>query len=190
MSYVRVSPYSHERIAHLLRLLRPAPESWVTRAQRTISDLILRNEPVTAGVRLTEGDLAALGRALEAPLFRQRFDADPVGASRAAGHPQLASALEQEIQGLVALAERIAEDDAYRTELDADPAATLARSGLPAATAEPLLRALAEPDDALAEPPEVVAHAHEQLPVRARLLVLLLGTSAVAEKMRVVARRA
>jgi hypothetical protein len=42
----------------------------------------------------------------------------------------------------------------------------------------------------LAKLPEVVAHQHEQPPLKARLLILLLGSSAVAEKIRSPARRA
>ena len=62
--------------------------------------------------------------------------------------------------------------------------AALVAAGMPAATAEPLLQALAVPDDVLAKLPEVVAHQYEQPPLRARLLILLLGSTAVAEKIR------
>ena len=96
---------------------------------------------------------------------------------------ELAVGLEREIRELVALAERIANDDVYRAELDADPVTALVAAGLPAATAEPLLRALAVPDEVLAKLPDVVAHQSEELPLRARLLILLLGRPAVAEKI-------
>ena len=101
---------------------------------------------------------------------------------------ELALALEREMRELVALAERIANDDVYRAELDTDPMAALVAAGMPAATAEPLLQALAVPDEVLAMLPEVVAHQHEQLPLKARLLILLLGSTAVAEKIRAATR--
>ena len=50
-------------------------------------------------------------------MFRQRFDADPVPAVEAAGMHELALRLDQEMRELVALAERIANDDVYRAEL-------------------------------------------------------------------------
>ena len=141
--------------------------------------------------RLKDGDLAELGRALEIdPMFRQRFDADPVAAAEAAGMPELALGLEREMREVVALAERIANDDVYRDELNADPVAALVAAGMPAATAEPLLQALAVPDEVLAKLPDVVAHEHEQLPLRARLLILVLGSTAVAEKIRAATRGA
>ena len=91
---------------------------------------------------------------------------------------------------LVALAERIAIDDVYRAERDADPVAALVAAGMPAAAAEPLLQALVVPDDVLAKLPEVLAHQHEQPPLKARLLIILLGSTAVIETIRSPARRA
>jgi hypothetical protein len=61
---------------------------------------------------------------------------------------------------------------------------------MPAATADPLLQALAVPEEVLAMLPEVVAHQHEQLPIEARLLILLLGSTAVAERIRSATRGA
>jgi putative modified peptide len=140
---------------------------------------------------LTDRDLAELGRKLEVdPTFRQHFDADPVAAAKAAGMPELAVGLEREMRELVALAERIANDDFYRAELDKDPVAALAAAGMPAATAEPLLQALDLPDEVLARLPEVVAHQSEQLPLKARMLLLLLGRPAVTEKIRAATRGA
>jgi hypothetical protein len=52
------------------------------------------------------------------------------------------------------------------------------------------LRALAVPDEVLAKLPDVVAHQHEELPLKARLLILLLGRPAVAEKVRTAIRGA
>jgi len=180
---VPVNPHDDARLVHLLQLLRPAPHDWITRAQR-ISD------SPAAATTLTDRDLAELGHELEVdPAFRQRFDADPVAAVEAAGMQELASRLDEELRELVALAERIANDTVYRSELDADPVNALAATDLPAATAESLLRALAVPDDVLAKLPDVVAHHHEEQPLRARLLILLLGSSAVAEKIRSAARR-
>jgi putative modified peptide len=178
---VPVNPDGDERLARLLRLPRPAPHGWVIKAQRIPSDMSV----------LTDRDLTELGRELEVdPMFRQRFDADPVAAAEAAGMRELALGLEREIRDLVALAERIANDDVYRAELDADPVAALVAAGMPAATAEPLLQALAVPDEVLAMLPEVVAHQHEQLPLKARLLILLLGSAAVAAKIRAATRGA
>ncbi len=139
---------------------------------------------------LTEGDLAELARELETDLkFRQRFDADPVAAAEAAGMHELASGLEREVRALVALAERIADDDAYRAQLETDPVGALVAADMPAATAEPLLQALAVPEDVLAKLPDVVAHQHEH-PLEARLLIFLLGSTAVAEKIRSATRGA
>ncbi len=176
----------------LLRLLRPVPRYWVTRAQRILPDLSTPGHHLRAAeTRLAEGDLAELRHALEVdPLFRQRFDADPIAAARAAGMRELALRLEWEMGELVALAERIANDDRYRAELDADPVSALVAAGMPAATAEPLLQALAVPDKLLAKLPEVVAHQHEQPPLRARLLITLLRSTAVIEAIRSPARSA
>ena len=178
---VPVNPYPDERLARLLRLLRPVPQRWVVKAQRILLD---------TGV-LTDRDLAELGRKLEIdPTFRQRFEADPVAAVEAAGMRELALGLKRELRALVALAERIANDDVYRAELDTDPVAALVAAGLPEATAEPLLRMLAVSDEVLAKLPDVVAHQYGQLPLRARLLLLLLGSTAVAEKVRSATRGA
>jgi hypothetical protein len=182
---VPVNLYGDERLARLLRLLRPAPQGWVTKAQRIPLGMSVRDQPVAEERRLTEGDLAELARVLETdPMFRQRFDADPVAATEAAGMRELALGLKREMRELVALAERIANDGVYRAELDMDPVAALVAAGMPAATAEPLLQALAVPDEVLAKLPEVAAHQHEQLPLKARLLILLLGSAAAAEKIR------
>jgi putative modified peptide len=180
-----VTTYGDERLARLLRLLRPAPTAWVTKAQRIPLDMSFGDQPVVDERSLTDGDLAKLGRELEIdPVFRRRFDADPVAAAEAAGMVELAVGLEWEMRELVALAERIANDDVYRAELDTDPVAALVAAGIPAATAEPLLQALAVPHEVLAKLPEVVAHQHDEQPLRVRLLILLLGSTAVAEKLR------
>lgn len=160
-------------------------------AQRIFLDLSLPGRPRASETRLAEGDLAELRHALDLdPLFRQRFDADPIAAAQAAGMRELALRLAWEMRELVALAERIASDDVYRAELDADPVAALVAAGMPAATAEPLLQALAVPEKLFAKLPEVVAHQHEQPPLRARLLMILLGSTAVVETIRSPARRA
>jgi hypothetical protein len=189
---VPVDPFDDERLVSLLRLLRPAPQGWVTKARRIPLDISLPDQQVVEARRLTDGDLAKLARELETdPMFRQRFDADPVAAAEAAGMRELALGLEREMRELVALAERIAHDDVYRAELDTDPTAVLVAAGMPAAIVEPLLQALAVPDEVLARLPEVVAHQHvQQPPLKAQLLILLLGSSAVAEKIRSVTRNA
>jgi hypothetical protein len=187
---VPVHAHGDARLAHLLRLLRPAPLGWLTKAQRIFLDRSVRDSAAEAR-GLTDRDLAELGRKLEIdPMFRQRFDADPVAAVEAAGMHELALRLEREMRELVALAERIANDDVYRAELDTDPLTALVAAGMPAATAEPLLRALAVPDEVLAKLPDVVAHQSEELPLKARLLILLLGRPAVAEKIRAATRGA
>ena len=167
--------YAVERIVRLLRLLRPAPDGWLTKAQQI---------PLDTGV-LTDHDLATLGRRLESdPIFRQRFDSEPVAAVEEIGMHGLASKLEWEMRELVALAGRLANDEVFRSELDTDPVAALVAAGMPAGSAEPLLHALAASDDALAKLPEVVAHQPEHVPLRTRLHILLLGTHAVAERLR------
>jgi putative modified peptide len=181
---VAVNPYGDVRLARMLRLLRPAPQGWVTKAQRIPFDISARE-------RLTDGDVAELGRKLEIdPMFRHRFDADPVAAAKAAGMHELALGLQREMREVVALAERIASDDVYRAELHTDPVKALVAAGMPAATAEPLLQALSVSDEVLAKLPEVVAHQHEEVPLRARLLIFLLGRPAVAEKIRAASRGA
>ena len=75
--------------------------------------------------------------------------------------PDVAVGLEQEIRELVALAERVAYDDAFRTNLEADPVAALDAAGMPEAAAEQLLDALDVPDEVRARMSEVVAH-HQQ----------------------------
>jgi hypothetical protein len=134
---VPAKPYDDEGLARLLRLLRPPPEGWVTEAQRIPLDMSGR-ERSSAEETLTDGDLAEFGRKLEIDSFRRRFDADPVAAAEAAGMHEFALGLEREIRELVGLAERIANDDAYRAELVRDPVAALLGAGIPAATAEPL----------------------------------------------------
>jgi len=137
---------------------------------------------------LTDRDLAELGRKLESdPMFRQRFDSDPVAAAEETGMRELASRLKREIRELVALAERIASDDALRGELDGDPVSALVAAGMPAETAEPFLQALAVRDEVLAKLPDVVGHQYEPVPRTARLLILLLGTTVVVEKIRATA---
>lgn len=177
-------PYDNDHIARLLRLLRSAPEAWVARAHGIPADL--RGEQA-----LTDRDLAELGRKLEVDAtFRHAFDLDPVAAAEEAGMRGLASRLRYELGELVALAERFARDDAYRRTLTADPIETLAMAGLPAAAAEPLLEAFAVPDEVLERLPEVVAHVRKPLSPAARVLVLLLGSTAVATELRSAARRA
>jgi len=188
---VRVKPYGDDRLARLLRLLRPAPQDWVTKAQRTLLNMITRDQREAAERGLTDGHLAELGRKLEIDLnFRQRFDVDPVAAAEAAGMHKLALGLEREMRELIALAERIARDDVYRGDLHTDPVAALVSAGMSAATAEPLLQALGAPEEVLAKLPEVVAHRYEEPPRKARMLILLLGSTAVAEKIRSAARGA
>ena len=172
---VPVSPYSHERLAHLLRLLGPAPLRWITRAQRSATD----------STALTDRHLAELEWKLESDAsFRERFDADPVAAAEAIGMRQLARALDHEIRELVGLAERIANDPEYRTALESDPVTALRGEDVSATIAEPLLRALAFGEDAVAKLPEVVAHEYEPLSRTARLRLLLLGSAAVVTAIR------
>jgi hypothetical protein len=172
---VPVSPYAQERLAHLLRLLRPAPAAWIARAQQIVVE----------STTLTDHDLAHLERKLESDAsFRDRFDADPVAAAEAVGMQHLARALEQEIRGLVALAERIANDPEYRVTLQRDPGAALRAEGMPATSAEQFLGALAIGDETVAKLPEVVAHEYEPVPNTARLRMLLLTSSAVVRAVR------
>ena len=159
------------------------------RAKRVFMDHRISDTSTPARKLLTNGDVARLRRALEVdPLFRRRFDVDPVAAAEDAGLPDLAMALEQEIRELVALAQRVAYDDVFRARLEQDPVAALGAAGMPEAAAEKLLNALDVPDEVLARVPEVVAHHQQELPLRAHLLVLLLGSTAVTEKTRIATR--
>ena len=109
---VALNAYSRQRLAYLLRLLRPAPERWVTKAQSTILEMLARDRTAADATPLTETQLSELGDALERdPAFRRSFDIDPVAAAEAAGWSDLARGLEREMRGLVALAERIAADE-------------------------------------------------------------------------------
>lgn len=182
------NPYSQERLVRLLRLLHPAPNDWVTRAERTIADLLVGER--APAQPLTDLELTELSRALERdPSFRRAFDIDPVAATEAAGWPELACSLQEELRALIALAERIAADDAFHEALHADVLGTLHAADVPVAAAEPLLRALAEPDELLAELPEVVAHQHERESGRTRRLIVLLSSTVVAETLRDRSRR-
>lgn len=172
----------------LLRLLQPAPNDWVTKAQRTITDAL--GGGLAPAQALTDRELTELSRALERdPSFRRSFDLDPVAATEAAGWAALARRLQQEFRELIALAERIAADDAYYEALHADVLGTLHAADVPVPAAEPLLRALAEPDALLAKLPEVVAHQHERESARMRRLIVLLSSTVVAETLRDRSRR-
>jgi hypothetical protein len=163
----------------------------VARAKRVFLDHGISDTPAPARNLLTNGDLATLRRALDVdPMFRRRFDADPVAAAQDAGMPDLAVRLEQEIRELVALAERVARDDVFNAELAEDPIAALEAAGIPEAAAGQLLKALDVPDELLAWMPEVVAHRQQELPFSAHLLILLLGTMAVTEKLHAATRDA
>ena len=167
--------YDEERLGELLQVLRPAPEAWVRRAQE-----------IPLGPPLDDSNVAELARRLETDEgFRKRFDADPVAAAEFAGMYELSAQLRREMRELVALAERITSDSAYREQLENDPQAALVAAGIPGETAEPLLRAFALPEDVL-EKVEVCAHRSEGLSLKARLIMLLLGTSAVNEAVRTV----
>jgi hypothetical protein len=182
------NPYSQERLVRLLRLLQPAPNDWVMRAQRTIADL--RGRERALAQPLTDIELAELTRALERdPSFRRSFDIDPIAATEAAGWLELARSLQQEFEELVALAERIAADDAYHEALHADVLRTLHAVDVPIPAAEPLLRALAEPDELLAKLPEVVAHQYDRETARIRRLIVLLSSTVVADTLRNRSRR-
>lgn len=173
------SRYDDERLARLIQTLRPAPGDWVRRAQG-----------IPSSSPLTDDDLAALTRRLDRdPSFRESFDSDPIATAEKAGMPALAGQLEREMQELVALAERITNDSAYRVQLADDPEAALVAAGVPGETAEPLLRAFAMPEDVLDKVPEVSAHCMEKLSPKARLVILLLGTSAVDAAIRSASRR-
>ena len=104
--------------------------------------------------------------------------------------PDVAVGLEQEIRELVALAERVAYDDAFRTNLEADPVAALDAAGMPEAAAEQLLDALDVRDEVRARMSEVVAHYQQELPLKAHLLILLLENTSVTERMRTAPRDA
>ena len=188
---VAVETDSQDRLVRLLRLLQPAPRDWVTRMQHTISDMLVRDRDLPLESALMDGGLRKLTRALKRdPAFRRAFDADPIAAAEDAGWPELARALEGEMRALIALAERVAADDAFRAELERKPLTTLEAAGIPSDAAEELLRALSAPDDVFTLLPEVVAHGHEQEPIGTRLLILLLGATEVRETLRKLSSRA
>jgi hypothetical protein len=182
---VAVNSYSQERLARLLRLLRPAPPAWIGRTQRTLLEMLTHDRSADVGSGLTEAELTDLARALELdPLFRRSFDEDPVAAAEAAGWPTLARNIERDIAQLVAVAERITTDASYREELLEDPLVRLEKSGMPALAGEQLLQSLGGPDDVLARLPEVVAHRQDDASTHSRLLILILGSAAVGAMLR------
>jgi hypothetical protein len=181
---VTPNAYSRERLVHLVRLLRPAPQPWVSTAQAAILALMARDRAAVDETPLTETQLADLRQRLDGdPAFRGSFDADPIAAADAAGWPELARGIERELSALVALAERIAADDVLRAELETDLVGTIASVGLPSTTAQPFMRAVGRLDAELAVP-DVVAHEYERPAPRGRLIVLLLGTKAFAAQVR------
>src|SRR5215471_6237208 len=108
---VALSDYSQERLARLLRLLRPAPQLWIESAQRTVLEMLTQDSSAGVGSGLTQAEVTDLARALELdPLFRKSFDEDPVAAAEAAGWTTLARNIEREVSQLFALAEQIATD--------------------------------------------------------------------------------
>ena len=186
-----VNPYGQDQLMRLLRLLRPAPQGWTEKAKRAIAEMLAQDRTVTGITTLSDADLRELQKALMLdPRFRRSFDADPVAAAEAAGWPELARRMESEIAALVALAERIARDHAYREQLHADPVGTLERSDLPLAAAEQVLHALAVSDDALKRLPEVVGHQQVDESFRSQLVIVLVGSTTVAETLRRIAHRA
>jgi hypothetical protein len=146
-------------------------------------ELLARDRTEIDESPLTERQLAELGQALERdPAFRRAFDGDPVAAAETAGWSELARGLERELRELVALAERIAADETFRADLGRDPVGVLVGAGVPSGSAEPVAHALQ--GSTLAD---VVAHQHEPLPVRPRLVNVLLTSSACAERIRTLA---
>ena len=187
---VVANSYSQVRLTRLLRLLVPAPETWVVSAQRAIAEMLARDR--ASGTRPVLGDveLSTLSRALDLdPIFRESFDADPVAAVEAAGWPMLARSLEREITELVALAERIVSDAAFREEVHQHPVMTLEESGLPFLAIEPLLEALEMPEEVRARVPGVVAHHQARESSRSRLLLLIIDNRTVIEMVHDVRRR-
>ena len=155
------------------------------RAKRIFVERTVRIAPAPTGTPLTDNELATLRRALELdPLFRRRFDADPVAAAEAAGMRDVAAGLEHELRELVAFAERIARDSDLRAELETDPVAALAAAGFPDAATGSLLIVLDIQGEAQAMLPEVVAHHHQQPPPRGQVLIILLGSTAVTDKIQ------
>lgn len=139
---------------------------------------------------LTDRDLAELQSELERDAgLRSRFDADPVAATDAAGMPGIARALERELQELVALAERVAADDAFRTAIEVDPVDALGSAGVDPAAVEPVLQALGFSETVVGRLPEVVAHGQQKPPTGAGLLIALLTSTAAVDSVRDTARR-
>lgn len=160
--------YDDGRLARLLRLLRAVPVEWVRRAQRI---------PLTSAL-LSDRDLAELGRKLEEdPSFRRDFDADPVAAAEAAGMPEIGLRLQRELRELVALAERVASDDAQRAKL----VAALGGESVTVGGAKPLLELLAVASD-------VEAHVLDKPSADESLRLLLLTNPAVADELRAAVR--
>jgi len=95
---------------------------------------------------MTESQLQELETKLETDSrFEQAFEVDPVEALRAEGMDELAGEVENEIRGLVALAERIASDSAFAAAVTEAPRPTLVGAGLPEAAVEPFLSSLDAP---------------------------------------------
>jgi hypothetical protein len=163
--------YDDGRLARLLRLLHAVPLEWVRRAQRI---------PLTSAL-LSDRDLAELGRKLEQdPSFRRDFDADPVAAAEAAGMREIGLRLQRELRELVALAERVASDEAQRVKL----VAALGGESVTVAGAKPLLDLLAVASTSA----DVEAHVLGKPGAEESLLLLLLTSPAVADELRAAVR--
>ena len=101
---------------------------------------------------MTESQLQELETKLETDSrFEQAFEVDPVEALRAEGMDELAGEVENEIRGLVALAERIASDSAFAAAVTEAPLPTLVGAGLPETDVEPFLSSLDAPMSVLRE---------------------------------------
>ena len=108
-----VKPFDDERLAELLRLLKPVPRALVARAKR-----------IPLGAPGAD-EVAELARRLEADsAFRVRFDADPVEAVESAGLYELAAQLRFELAELAAAPHtHLADGIGALTETLASPAA-------------------------------------------------------------------
>ena len=77
--------YSQDRLVRLLRLLQPAPRDWITKVERTISDLgsgarASAGERVTGAV-ISAGALYTVGRVELRGYLRGWGDAKEIGAA-------------------------------------------------------------------------------------------------------------
>ena len=173
---VPVNSHGDARLARLLRLLRPAPEAWVARAQR----IPLGDEPSgSTGRGRDRTDRWRPGDPREGARDRPGVSAALRRRPRRCGRGGRAARARVGTGAGAARARSSCRADRKRRRLPGRaaprPGGGARRCGYAHGDRRALLRALAVPDEVLAKLPDFVAHQHEQLPIKARLCFFSSG---------------